>query len=194
MTDYSAQLSEVLERLGNGGDRLDWGSVEVEYGVRFPQDYVDFVARFGDGSIEETLWVAIPAPASDLAARRVDRVPEEVIEFPEANEWADARAAEKYRLEDLLVWGETDEADILCWIAEESDPDRWPVAVFSRSDAVWRVYECGMSEFIVRLLRAEFDPCPISTRRLSGLSRPRFLHTREEMRLREAGVNPWLQR
>ncbi|MBT2403238.1 MULTISPECIES: SMI1/KNR4 family protein [unclassified Streptomyces] len=191
MTDYTAQLSESLTLLGGGGDEVDWKAVEIEYGVRFPQDYIDFIANFGEGSIEETLWVSIPTVNTDPMKRRVDRLPEEVLEFPEANEWADPSAAEKYRLEDLLIWGETNEADVLAWITCGSAPEKWPLAVFSRSESTWSVHHCSMTEFLARLLRAEFDRCPISTKTLSGLTHPRFLHAREETRLKDLGINPW---
>ncbi|GAA3123378.1 hypothetical protein GCM10020254_83200 [Streptomyces goshikiensis] len=101
-------------------------------GVRFPKDYIDFVANFGEGSIEETLWVTIPTVNTDPMKRRVDRLPEEVIDFPEANEWADPSDEQKYRLEDLLIWGETIEADVLAWITTPSAPEkngRWPYSL-----------------------------------------------------------------
>ncbi|MFG2715262.1 SMI1/KNR4 family protein [Streptomyces goshikiensis] len=191
MTDYAARLSESLRLLGSGGDEVDWKAVEIEYGVRFPKDYIDFVANFGEGSIEETLWVSIPTINADPTKRRVDRLPEEVIEFPEANEWEDPSSAQKYRLEDLLIWGETSEADVLAWITTASAPEKWPLAVFSRSAATWSVLACSMTEFLTRLLRAEFDHCPISTKTLSGLTDPRFLHSAEETRLKDLGINPW---
>lgn len=188
MTDYAA-LPESLTRLGGGGDAIDWKAVEIEYGVRFPLDYIDFVANFGEGSVEEILWITIPA--TDPMVRRIDRLPEELLEIPEANEWADPSVAEKYRLEDLLVWGETNEADVLAWITRGSTPEEWPVAVFSRSESTWSVHHCTMTKFLARLLHGEFDRCPISSKTLSGLAHPRFLHAREEARLKDLGINPW---
>lgn len=191
VTDHAMELAGLLTRVGDGGDAVDWKAVEQEYGTSFPQDYMEFVANFGDGSIEEMLWIAIPVSTADPLVRRVDRLPQQILEYPEANEWEDPAAADEYRLEDVLVWGETSEADVLGWIANGPDPEEWPLAVFSRGNGSWSVYHCTMSEFIVRLLRSEFERCPVGVSRLSGLPNPRFLHTSEEARLKELGINPW---
>ncbi|MFJ3206273.1 SMI1/KNR4 family protein [Streptomyces sp. NPDC086989] len=179
MDSFVAQLRELLVARSEGGDQVNWGEVEQQYGFQFPDDYKEFVAVFGEGSIEETLWITIPIAAPDPMARCVDRLPDHVLEFPEAHEWADEVAAQKYRLEDVLIWGETSEADILGWLTCSTNPDDWPLAVFSRDEASWSVHFCSMSEFLVKLLRADFEKFPISTRRLSSLEQARFIRTRE---------------
>ncbi|GGN90595.1 hypothetical protein GCM10011579_086620 [Streptomyces albiflavescens] len=50
-------------------------------------------------------------------------------------------------------------ADILCWGASGEDPGIWPVLVYNRDDSLWSRYDCGMVEFLSRLLRADLDDC-----------------------------------
>jgi hypothetical protein len=64
------------------------------------------------------------------------------------------------------------------------------VAVWNHGDG-WSVLHCRMVEFLVRLFCAELDRCPIAGTSVWGNTSPRFLHVREEMRLREAGLDPW---
>jgi hypothetical protein len=93
-------------------------------------------------------------------------------------------------LENMLLWGETSGADALCWLTLGDAPDEWPVAVWKRHGG-WALYHCGMVEFLLRVFRAELDACPFSDASLWGETAPRFLHAREEQRLREAGIDPW---
>ncbi|MFD4656190.1 hypothetical protein ACFWP2_11240 [Kitasatospora sp. NPDC058444] len=108
-----------------------------------------------------------------------------------AIDWYDTAQVGLHRLEDMLVWGDTEAADILCWIAADPDPDRWPVALYSRFHAAWLVYSCGMTEFLLRLLRNEFEEWPLSDVGLRTISDPRFLHDRDEETAWEQGINPW---
>lgn len=98
--------------------------------------------------------------------------------------------AARYRVEDMLVWGETSGADALCWITV-GEPDEWPVAVWERHGGGWAVYACGMVEFLLKVIRAEFDRCPFSEIVVWGDRSPRFLHEREEERLFDTGIDPW---
>ncbi|MFJ6805140.1 hypothetical protein ACIQRK_03675 [Streptomyces anulatus] len=80
---------------------------------------------------------------------------------------------------------------MLAWIVSGVDPDAWPLAVWARGEAAWAVHDCGMVEFLFRLLTADFSRCPISDASLMGVPHARFLHDREEERLAEEGVYPW---
>ncbi|MFC7639101.1 MULTISPECIES: hypothetical protein [Streptomyces] len=47
-----------------------------------------------------------------------------------------------------------------------------------------------MTEFLVRVLRADFDECPVSNATLWGEGTARLLNFREE-RFLDEGVDPW---
>lgn len=186
------ELSGILVTLGgDAGDDVDWGVVESEYRVGFPADYKKFVQIFGNGTIEGMIGIKIPIATSDPMVRRVAPLPASMLADPAFDEWAEPGLEGACRLDQILVWGETDSADTLAWIASEKNPDKWPVVVYKRSDAVWRVYDCGVIEFLAKLLKGEFAECPISDSSLMDISSPRFLHDREEERLAEQGLYPW---
>ncbi|OKI25068.1 hypothetical protein A6A07_31210 [Streptomyces sp. CB03911] len=114
-----------------------------------------------------------------------------MLTSPSASDWAVPAQEGLYRLEGMLVWADTDAADVLCWVAADPDPDRWPVAVWSRFHAAWTVHPLGMAEFLVRLLRDEFEEWPLSDIGIKGAVAPRFLHDDDEEAAADLGRDPW---
>lgn len=185
-----AELARILTRVGpTRGSDLEWPEVEANYGTRFPTDYMEFISAFGCGSIEEQLAVRIPGVQGD--EERVTPLSSAALAEPVVRNWSDPSLVGRYRLEDMLIWGEGVGADTLCWIAEDSNPDKWPVAVYARSDLAWTVYECGMVEFILRLLRDDFSKWPLTDESLRGWPGARFLHEKDEKAALEQGNDPW---
>ncbi|MFE6334245.1 hypothetical protein ACFVOK_13635 [Streptomyces sp. NPDC057798] len=82
-------------------------------------------------------------------------------------------------------------ADILCWDASGTDPGAWPVLVLDRVEGLWSRYDCGMAGFLTRLLRAEFDECPLGDLSLRGRGSAVFLMVSEYQRRLEQGLDPW---
>lgn len=194
MNESQRQLSQAVSLLHEGGaagDAVDWQAAAMELGVRsFPSDYMEFVAAFGAGSFEDSLFVSIPRPGKPTAPLTVGRLPEDVLESKSMSDRNSAAGA-RYRLADMLLWGQTNGADALCWVTSDPDPERWPVAVWARQDGGWAVHECGMTEFLLRVLRADFAECPLSVTTLWGRGSARFLNFRDEERLLDEGVDPW---
>ncbi|CAL9540106.1 hypothetical protein [Streptomyces sp. enrichment culture] len=91
--------------------------------------------------------------------------------------------------ESLIAWGIDGTSDLLCWLAEGDDPERWRVAVYSRGIDGWVFTDCGMAEFLYRALGGEFADV------LTGVSRrdrpPRFLTDAERKRIAATGRDPW---
>lgn len=195
MNDALGQLREVVSLLHEGGaagDTVDWQAAAAELGVEsFPSDYREFVAAFGAGSFEDTLFVSIPRPGNPTASLTVGRLPDDVLESESMSGWQDSGARSRRVLADMLVWGQTNGADALCWVTSDPDPERWPVAVWARQDGGWAVHECGMAEFVLRVLRSDFDECPLSVTTLWGRGTARFLNFRDEERILDEGVDPW---
>ncbi|WP_052707759.1 hypothetical protein [Streptomyces rubellomurinus] len=185
------ELTKLLSCFGpTCGDVVDWGAVEAAYGRRLPSDYQQFMAAFGCGSIEQALYIHAPAITSDeLAGNVVSALPAGIL-AGSAEDWRDPAQAGLYHLEDMLLWGITEE-DFLCWVTSDENPDRWPVAVYSRCHAAWSVYPYGMVEFLLRLFRDGFDEWPISDMGLRSISEPRFLHDTDEEAGWELQERPW---
>ena len=109
------------------GDPDRWPQIELRLGRRLPSDYKAFVATYGSGRIGDFLNVANPfsdnphvrdLPESMLQTYREIRTFEH-IPFPIHPEPGG-----------LIPWGDTDNGDVLFWVADPpDDPDRWSIAV-----------------------------------------------------------------
>ncbi|MFJ4859125.1 hypothetical protein [Streptomyces sp. NPDC088730] len=197
MTENSGPLADLLDlvihKKGGADDFVDWDVAENVNGYRFPADYMKLIAHLGEGSFEESLGVRPPAlAASDADTEgRVCPISAESLADPLTDRWTDTETAATYKVEDMLIWGETAGADTLCWITSGNDPDAWPIAVYRRGDLAWTVYPCNLTEFILRIIRGEFDECPISDESLFGMESPRFLTVQQEAELMNLGIDPW---
>ncbi|PWI14474.1 hypothetical protein DI272_10160 [Streptomyces sp. Act143] len=193
MNDALAQLRTAVSLLREGGaagDEVDWPAAAAELGVAsFPEDYVRLVDAYGAGSFEDALFISIPRPGSPSAPLTVGRLPDDAV--TSMSEWQEPTLRSRHSLTDMLVWGQTNAADALCWITSDVDPQRWPVAVWQRQGGGWKTYDCGAVEFLVRLLRGDFSECPVSDESLWRARTARFLNFRDEVRLLGAGVDPW---
>jgi hypothetical protein len=91
----------------------------------------------------------------------------------------------------LIAWGVDASADILCWDASATVPEKWPVLVWNRGALEWRRYECGMVEFLRRTLQGDLDSDPLGDAALWGSQRAKFLSREQEDRLLDEGIDPW---
>ncbi|MFI5866348.1 hypothetical protein [Streptomyces sp. NPDC051546] len=167
-------LQEVLVPPSSGGINVRWEDMVAAYGNGFPFDYMKFMSLYGIGEIEGMLAIFAPMASPDPFVRRAARLPEEVLALPEVNEWVDPRHAAIFNLADMMVWGDTTEADVLCWITKDEDPNKWPVAVYSHRGE-WSVHDFGMSDFLLRLLKGEFERNPTSLSSLFGRGEAKYI-------------------
>ncbi|MEU9421191.1 SMI1/KNR4 family protein [Streptomyces sp. NPDC048272] len=168
---------EQLQQILTSSDvvhKVDWDEISSSYDVRFPTDYRNFLDRYGSGEIEDMLAVFRPTAGTDADphARRTSRLPTDLLDLPEVDEWSDARQGELYEPADVMVWGETVEADVLGWITSSETPDEWPVAVYTHGGE-WTVFDCTMTEFLLRLLTGQFEENPTGII-LFGMGNARF--------------------
>ncbi|MEH0546952.1 SMI1/KNR4 family protein [Streptomyces sp. B21-105] len=182
------EVRRIMPTHPGAGDSVDWDAIEASWRTRFPSDYKEFMAEYGEGAIDD--YLALLAPETHVGPGDASYMGMQLESANAEDVWraAKSRAAEIPR---LIAWGVDSSADILCWLATDSDPDKWLVVVWGRGDARWTEYACGMLEFLCRLFRAEFDECPVGDLTLWGNASPRFLHRDEEQRLRASGLDPW---
>ncbi|MFD0427602.1 hypothetical protein ACFQ60_03590 [Streptomyces zhihengii] len=145
----------------------------------------------GAGAIDNFFQVQVPEPKADELTSPYGGMLVETLtaedawaNFPKEPELEQTRPR-------LIAWGSDAAADIICWDASADDPAAWPVLVYHRGKGVWRRHDCGMTEFLVRVLRAEFPACPLSDLALWGQHPALFLSESEEERLLEQGLDPW---
>ncbi|HET9138691.1 hypothetical protein [Actinophytocola sp.] len=185
---------ETLQRLmppRTGSDAVvDWARLSESWGRQFPADYRRFLDAYGTGEIQAYLSIVTPEPRDRPLSESLGMAAETVnAEYAWAEE--DKSPALVDTDPELIAWGVDASADLLCWDAFGADPDTWPVLVFNRGDARWRRYDCGMVEFLIRLLRADFDTCPLGGTDLWGIGSAVFLTPTERNRLRNEGLDPW---
>lgn len=76
----------------------------------------------------------------------------------------------------VLPWGSGCNANELGWLMLDPDPDKWPVVAWRRQirygDSRWALFDCGMVGFLVKMMRAEFDVCPLGDTSLWDATAP----------------------
>ncbi|NYE39362.1 hypothetical protein [Streptomyces fulvorobeus] len=168
----------------------DWDLMGQSWGKGFPSDYRHFIESYGAGTIENSFGVLRPEPRG--AEPGPDEMLMETVNAQDAWARGEPKSPELAGTSpELIAWGVDSSSDIVCWDASGSDPDAWPVLVRSRGDNLWSRYDCGMAEFLVRVLRADFPACPLSDLSLWGRHPAVFLNRQEEQRLSKAGLDPW---
>ncbi|WP_236242888.1 SMI1/KNR4 family protein [Streptomyces sp. CC228A] len=187
--DPLAALVRLMPPLHGADEHVDWAAAERRWGVGFPADYRAFMARYGGGTINGEAVVLLPLPQPGLRWAPAD-IAEETGNARLVQEQEGGPGLPGGPGGDLLAWGVTAGADILCWLTADPDPDRWPVVVCGRHTSErFTVHPYGMAEFLARLLGDEFDEPPVSLVFWDGAP-ARFVHWREEQRRYLAGLDP----
>ncbi|WP_105972410.1 SMI1/KNR4 family protein [Streptomyces geranii] len=153
-------LRQLLPPPPGAGEDIDWAAAEARWGTRFPRDYMAFMAVYGVGEIssEQIGEIGILGPFPTGA---YEHSPDD-FESETGNAtltWEEEGADQEdldLDVEDILAWGSTSHADILCWRTSDPDPDKWPVLLFARHGGkTCQVVPCGMVEFLRRLFVGE---------------------------------------
>ncbi|MFG2697218.1 hypothetical protein [Kitasatospora sp. NPDC048407] len=167
----------------------DWGSVAESWNVAFPGDYRDFLAVYGAGSIDDYMEIATvldsslgfeqgPTVSGLTEVARSLHLENSDWPYPV---WPEAGG--------LICWGVTVDYAVLYWDTANSDPDRWSVVVRDREGEFTR-FDFGMAEFVLRMLGPSGER-PLSSPRLYGAPKSRFLNRDDEKRIKAAGGDPW---
>lgn len=193
-------LTTVLPTTYGIDEQVDWAAAEARWGAPFPADYRAFMAAYGEGSVDDAIAVHRPLPAGPGDGRGTDDamalgtgVVRRVWRREADEVWADPVGPDLVLDPDaLLAWGATTEADILCWLTMDEDPDRWPVVVCGRHTVpTFALYRFGMAEFLRRLLVDGFDHVPISGGRPDGRPPHGFVSRTVQRARHRAGLDPW---
>lgn len=141
------------------------------------------MAVYGEGTFDDFFTVNAPFPDAypNDAASSIRGVTENARLTGEE---------EGYDAPELLVgWGCSVDANLLCWRAEDPDPDRWTTVVFGAGDG-WTELDCGMVEVLCRWATNRIPYFAVEQMDLPYAG-SRFLGYQDEKRLRQAGVDPW---
>ncbi|MFE5022086.1 SMI1/KNR4 family protein [Streptomyces sp. NPDC056656] len=186
-----AALRQLMPPTADSDVSVDWGRVSQSWGKQFPPDYRQFMEVYGAGAIDNFLQILKPEAKGDEPESETGGMLHETANAEHA--WSTVRRSPELAgaQPELIAWGAAASADVLCWDASGDDPAGWPVLVYNRGDGLWRRYDCGMAEFLARVLRADFDACPLGDLSLWGRTPATFLTWTEEQRLMKQGLDPW---
>ncbi len=174
-----------------GGEQVDWAAAETSLGIGLPGDYKSVLDVYGMGDIGELVIL------SPLAS--------EVRGFESCHIGAMTTGLRRLWAQDggvpglsaaadaILPWGSGMNANELGWLMSSDDPDTWPVVAWRRHhpfrESHWALFDCGMVEFITRMMLGQFDACPLGHAGLWNQTSA-FVSWREQRRRMVAGLDP----
>ncbi|MFC9931901.1 hypothetical protein [Streptomyces sp. NPDC127190] len=159
-TDVDALL-RLMPPPQDGGTAIDWEAMARSWGRPFPPDYRRFIEEYGAGTIEDFLEIDAPQPNVSPEEASLDGMVQETLTA--VGTWGIVKKSPELEGASprLITWGVDSSADLMCWDASSEDPAAWPVLAFNRGDGLFRRYDCGMAEFLTRMMRGDFPECPL---------------------------------
>ncbi|MEU5402212.1 hypothetical protein ABZ348_23285 [Streptomyces sp. NPDC005963] len=123
---------------------VDWPATEAALGTPLPSDYKEIVEVFGPGCFDDYLDLLVPGTRSS-----------NILLWFQNDAVHAAELWEPYSVYPtpggLLRWGASEQEITFVWQTGAPDPDDWRVLVEFHFDE-WERYDCGMGEFLVRML------------------------------------------
>ncbi|MDV9194601.1 hypothetical protein [Streptomyces sp. Wh19] len=133
------RLGHVMPPPRDGGDPVDWDALRVETGWQLPADYRDFVAVYGMGAISDSIGIRTPPfegyPYEDHLLTH----------------------AEQALANGELTWASNEAGDDFLWRCI-GPPEQWVVTFRPRGRRQDHIYDMGMAEFLLHLVRSEIHP------------------------------------
>ncbi|TNY36689.1 SMI1/KNR4 family protein [Thermomonospora catenispora] len=165
------QLTAVLAPPASGGDQIDWGRIEEEYGVAFPVDYRSFVETYGGGVMDDCIGIITPPVEGSIYGAILNGAPfGPDLRHPEGYPYCPDPGG-------ILRWGYSSEGDDAYWRCVSEDPDEWTILIWRRHvpslEETWWSFEGGMVEFLLAIIR-DGHPSPFS---ISSIPSPRSVFT-----------------
>jgi hypothetical protein len=124
---------------------VDWAATEAALGTALPEDYKEIVDLFGPGGFDEYLDLIVPGGSGT-----------DLVRFSEIDAAHSVSLWAPYPVyparNGLLRWGTSEYELDLVWQTGAADPADWPVLVREAPGEEWRRFDCGMGEFLARLL------------------------------------------
>lgn len=151
---------------------VPWHLSRPEIGLDFPSDFREFADRYGggdvvrpDGRVSMSVFGLYSGerPWTDgrgfraLMTNQAEQIyPAFVFDDADEDYWGGTVYPVHPDPGGLLAWGTSPvDGDMLFWLTEDPDPDRWPVVMWARGPATTFRFEGGMVEFLVSVLSGE---------------------------------------
>ena len=124
-----------------GRPAVDWQTVEDALGTALPGDYKEIVDVFGPGSFDGYVDLHVPN------GRELDLIAWSRLQA----DWFGPYPA--YPAPGgLLQWGSSERREMFVWQTGATDPSDWPVLFRGEDHEEWQRFDCGLGEFLSRLL------------------------------------------
>lgn len=167
------RFSAIVGSSGIGPGMPDYSWFQVETGILLPSDYLAWAETYPSLEICSELLVSnlisgtdvtdIPGRLASMVSKiSMDREysPLRRTVYDDAGHEIGAKPwmAVYPEPHGLLPWGIDTKGGIYMWNTEADDPDSWNIVVY---DGVWREFNSGFLEFLIRLLQGDFVDSPI---------------------------------
>lgn len=149
-------MKEVLPIRAKESQNYLWSEMEQKLGFVFPQDYKNFIDAYGEGAINEFLWILSPF-SENVYLNSIERfkVMEESFNSLKKDFPRDY-SVNLYDLYDgkngLFPWGITDNGDELFWNCED---EKMEIIVFASRYSESMNYPMTMEQFLSKILEKE---------------------------------------
>lgn len=174
-----------------GGERIDWAAAEAALGTGLPSDYKALLDTYGMGDIGDL--VILPPLPSDLRGYEGCHIKGHTDGLRELWETDKGVPGVTLGAAAVLPWGSGMNANEMAWLMNDPDPDRWPVVAWRRqhawNESSWALFDCGMVQFLTRMMLGRFDACPLGDASLWNRTDV-FVSWRERERRLAAGLDP----
>lgn len=139
----------------------DWARVEGEAKSRFPDDYKEFLAIWGQAYVGGFLFPYSPAadtPSASELGSNVEYVSRALSSLKAHNP---ASYTNPVFPEEggFLAGGRTDNGDFIGWMTIGQAPEQWPAAVWGTEDRAPQVFQgMGFGELMLGIVSGEVRP------------------------------------
>jgi hypothetical protein len=129
----------------------DWESAEMKLGT-IPEDYKDFVSRFGTSKIDDFLWIFTPT-ASSPHLDLLFQVPLQLNVLKEIKKEVSPSDLDHYP-SSVLPFGKSDNGEVLFWISGGPAAE-WNVLVHDSRAPKRETFDLNMTTFVSGVLTGE---------------------------------------
>ena len=148
-------ISKVLIKKEKNNEQYDWKSIENEKKIVFPEDYKRFLEYYGEGSINNFLWILSPISENPYlnSFKQLSNM-KNSYEYMKNNNLIDYDYCFYDNGGGLFPWGITDNGDELFWNYLK---DRIDIVVFSSRYEDIMSYKMSMESFLYGLLSGKIE-------------------------------------
>lgn len=138
-------------------DAIKWQTFQNSIGLELPQDYKDFIQRYGTGCIDSFVWIFNPFSRNEHLNLK-DQMTEilDTLRMLKYDQPAFPLFPERGG---LLPCGATDNGDTIFWITS-GEPAHWRIAVHESRGPQWENYAFSLTDFLAKILSKDII-CPI---------------------------------